>query len=370
MVKIQPAKADGFLSRPPPETRVILLFGPDGSLVADRGSMVAKAFLGTPYDPMAILHLRGPDLKADTARLVDEVCSPSLLGGKRVVRVTEATETLSGVLAELAAKPADDVLVIIEAGDLKPASALRKTAEADPGAVAAIACYPLEAAAMDGFITETARSNGITLDADARQVLRDAVGTDRAVARRQIEKLALYLDAVPVDDSSSHAPSAKRQSTPAATPGSPPTPATIDDIRQCVGESADRSMDDLALAVADGAVAQVGRTFRAGLEQGATTVGILRAVQRHLIRLVPAVDAREAGVPVAKAISEIKPPVFWKHKDRVGAQISRWQSPALRAALDRLIDAEIQCKSTGIPDISLCERTLFQIARLVGRATR
>lgn len=361
MAKIPPARADTFLSRPPSDTRVILLFGPDGSLAADRGATAAKAFLGKSFDPMAILHLRGPDLKGgDAGRLIDEVCSPSLLGGKRVIRVSEATDSLAAALTALAATPNDDVLVVMEAGDLKPSSALRKAAEADPGAIAAVGCYPLDGAAMNGFITESARANGITLDAEAQQALREAVGTDRAIARQQIEKLALYLEAG-LDFGPDSQP---------ATPRAAPKPATIDDIRQCVGDSADRSMDDLALAVADGAVAQVGRTFRSALDQGATTVGVLRAVQRHLIRLVPAVDAHEGGAPVAKAITEIKPPVFWKHKDRVGAQLARWRSPALRAALDRLIDAEIQCKSTGIPDISLCERTLFQIARLGGRAAR
>ncbi|WP_366653939.1 DNA polymerase III subunit delta [Fodinicurvata sp. EGI_FJ10296] len=358
MAKIQPNKADAYLSRLPQETVVVVLYGPDAGLVSDRGSAAIKAFLGSGPDKvdtgLAIVNLRAGDLKGDPARLVDEARSPSLLGGKRVVRLTEAPEAVAAALADLATSAPGEVLVVIEAGDLKPSSALRKAAEASGSSVAAIGCYPLDNAAMGGFITETARANGLMLDTEAHQVLLDAIGSDRAVARRQIEKIALYLDE-PVSEAGSTAESRH---------------ATADDVRQCVGDSAERSLDDLALAVADGAIAIVGRTFHASLEQGATTVGILRAAQRHLLKLVPAVDARESGMPAAKAVAEIKPPVFWKHRDRVISQVGRWGSASLRSALDRLLEAEIQCKSTGIPDVSLAERTLFQIARLSGRPGR
>ena len=49
-------------------------------------------------------------------------------------------------------------------------------------------------------------------------------------------------------------------------------------------------------------------------------------------------------------------------------QVSRWSPTALAAALARLGQAEIRCKTTGFPDEAECGQALIDVARMALRA--
>ena len=44
-----------------------------------------------------------------------------------------------------------------------------------------------------------------------------------------------------------------------------------------------------------------------------------------------------------------------------------WSPNHVRQALERLVDAEADCKRTNMPDETLCARVLFQLASLGAR---
>ena len=97
--------------------------------------------LDDPADPFALARVDGDALADEPSQLVEEAHTIPLFGGRRAVWVKaggrnfiEAVDTL------LAAPPAADCRVVIEAGDLPKSSSLRKLAEAAPNA-AALGCY-------------------------------------------------------------------------------------------------------------------------------------------------------------------------------------------------------------------------------------
>ena len=56
-------------------------------------------------------------------------------------------------------------------------------------------------------------------------------------------------------------------------------------------------------------------------------------------------------------------PVFFKVRDRFVAQLRTWPPHKAGAALDILLAAEMDCKSTGMPEAEICSRAFLQIAR-------
>jgi DNA polymerase-3 subunit delta len=60
--------------------------------------------------------------------------------------------------------------------------------------------------------------------------------------------------------------------------------------------------------------------------------------------------------------------VFWKQKDGFRAQLRRWPLDRLSQALERLLDAEIACKSSGGVADALASRCLFELSQKAGRA--
>ena len=86
-MKIAAGQIDGFLHRPDPQIRAVLLYGPDAGLVRERADTLAKTICPELHDPFRVAELTGAVLAADPARLVDEAAQISLMGGRRVVRL-------------------------------------------------------------------------------------------------------------------------------------------------------------------------------------------------------------------------------------------------------------------------------------------
>jgi DNA polymerase-3 subunit delta len=159
---------------------------------------------------------------------------------------------------------------------------------------------------------------------------------DRALLRGEIEKLALYVH--------------------------PATRIGEETVRAIVGDGGGASLDALALAVGEGDLVALERALRQLDEEGTAPVALLRAVQRHLQRLHLGAAKVAAGESAAGAVAALRPPVFWKAKARFEAAVGRHAPARLAASLDALTQAELDAKTTGLPDATLARRALTRCA--------
>ena len=233
-------------------------------------------------------------------------------------------------------------LVVVEADELGPRSSLRQLFEAADNA-AALPCYRDEAGDLARFIGEELGHASLRLTDESRDYLVSALGGDRGVTRRELEKIVCYMG----------------QSDSVRS-------FELSDALACVGDSAAMSVDDLVFALGDGDLAAVERLTDRTLAEGTTPVSILRTASRHFLRLhlVASADDRE------RAIRALKPPVFYKLAPRLHDQVRQWAPARLHHVIDRLTRAEMDCKSTGMPAEILCRRALLEIAAQAPRRLR
>lgn len=341
-MKLQPRSIESFLRKPDPKIRAVLFFGPDDGLVRDRAATLGRTVVADLSDPFRVADLPTRTLADDPARLMDEMAALALTGGRRLVRVRDAEDNSAAAFtALLKDPPAGDTLVVAEAGDLGPRSKLRVLFEGADNA-AAVPCYVEDEASLGGVIEGLLRAEKLSVDGDALAFLAGNLVGDRMVARGEIAKLALYMG-----------------------PGG--GTVRLEDARACIGDSSTLDADEAVWAAADGNLPALDRALGRLFAEGASPVAILRAAQRHFHRLHLAVGQVAAGKPADVAVASLKPPVMFKLKNRMTAQVRRWQPGTVRQALDRLTDAEAECKRTNAPDVTLCARVLFQIGSLAGR---
>ena len=62
------------------------------------------------------------------------------------------------------------------------------------------------------------------------------------------------------------------------------------------------------------------------------------------------------------AVFHIELPRGGPVRQRFERHLRAWPLPRLTAALDRILDAEIQCKSTGLPDEAIARRLCLALA--------
>lgn len=310
-MKATEARMKTALDRPAADIRLYLLFGPD-----EAGAMALADRLSRALGPEAErIDLDGPSLRSDPARLADEAASLSLFGTARHVRVAGAgEESLAAASALLEAERAGNPVVMI-APTLKASAKLAKLA-LDSSAALALACYVPGADQLDGIAAEIARDHGLRLGAGVARRLAQAGGGDRAVMTREIEKVALYLDAAP--------------ERPADCDG-----GVLDAIGADLGEV---ETSDVLEALVGAKPAALGEALRRLDEAGVSPIPWLRALARRLASLAEMKGEVAAGDDIGSVMKRHR--VFFKEEAATGAALRRWSPAALARALVLVREAE------------------------------
>ncbi len=337
-VRIQPSHLTEFLTRPPGEIRAVLVYGADRGLIGERVESLTKSVVEDLADPFRVARLAPAEIKEGPGRLADEAASLVLTGGRRVVLIQSGTEDLSKPLAAFLEAPPGDALIIVEGGELARRSAMCKLFEGAPNA-ATVACYPDDAGDIKRLIDESFRPGGIKIEPDARSYLIQNLGGDRLATRREVEKLLLYLG----DEKE----------------------LSLTDAIAAIGDGSAFSLEEVIHAAAGGERARLERELSRALIEGTAPVAILRALARHFMRLQLALRRMNAGKSADAAMKSLRPPVFFAFTDRFRAQLGQWQRRDPGRVLEWLMEAELACKSTGMPAEAICSRVLMRIAQEV-----
>jgi DNA polymerase-3 subunit delta len=342
-VKIEPRQVEAFLKKPDPGLRAVVVYGNDDGLIAERAATLARTVCPDLNDPFRVVDIAGDVLKADPARLADEFGAMSLMGGRRVIRVSPAGEESVTALENLVAASAGDALIVLEAGNLTPRSTLRALAEAER-CVAAFPCYMDTEGALEGLVESAARAAGFAVEADALDWIVDRLGGDRAQTRSEIDKLLLYKGA----------DTAKT--------------ITMQDAVAILGDTAAIGIEDVIAATFDGELATLDRALDRVFAEGGNPVQLVRSLQRHADQL-HLVSGHAKGGNFESAIYKARGlPRGGPVRQRFERHLRSWPLPRLSAALSTILDAEIECKRTGLPDQAIARRLCLRLAQAARQA--
>ena len=95
----------------------------------ERADALMASAVDDPNDPFSLVRLDGDELAAEPSRLVDEAMTVPLFGGRRAIRVRAGSRSFASGVDTLAEMPLKDCRIVIEAGELRAESPLRKACE-------------------------------------------------------------------------------------------------------------------------------------------------------------------------------------------------------------------------------------------------
>ena len=316
-----------------PTIRLYLLHGPDESGAADYAARLGRA-LGADAEKVAI---EGSSLKGDPGRVVDEARSLALFGGRRWVLVSGAGEDALETAQLLIAEPHVEHPVVILAPGVRTKGKLVEFAVAQP-AVMSFACYVPDGANADRMVAAIAREHGLRPTQSAARRLMSGSNGDRAVIAREIEKLALYLDA--------------------ATD----RPRDLDDdaLDALGAELGDAQMSDVVDAALDGRARDIARELARFAESGGAAIPLLRQIVRKLMNLAAMRAEVDAGADVTATVKKRR--LHFREEPSTIRLLQRWRAGEIAAAIDRLRRAERALMSAGgageiLSDVAITETT-------------
>jgi DNA polymerase III subunit delta len=335
LVALRGKEIDKFLARPDPGRPIILLYGPDAGLVRERADALISSAVDDINDPFSLVKLDGDELSAEPSRLVDEALTVPLFGGRRAIRVRAGSRNFAGGVDALASAPLKDCRIVIEAGDLRPESPLRKACERARTAVA-IGCYPDDEQNLAKLIDDELRIADLRLQADARAALMTLLGGDRQASRNELRKLTLF---------------ARGEDE-----------ITLDHVMSVVADASELKLDPIVDGAFAGRPELVESEFAKAMMAGTYPGVIIASAQRHAAWLHKAALAVAEGTPASTLLESGYPRVHFSRKPMVEAALRNFSPARLMSIIDQLAAAALDMRKQSALGSVIAQRTLLSIA--------
>src|ERR1700716_1625421 len=335
VVALRGKEIDAFLARPDPGRPIILLYGPDAGLVRERADALLASAVDDPNDPFSLVRLDGDELSAEPSRLVDEAMPVPLFGGRRAIRVRAGSRSFASGVDTLAEVPLKDCRIVIEAGELRPESPLRKACERAKTAVA-IGCYPDDAGQLTRLIDSELRVSNLRIAADARATLMTLLGGDRQASRNELKKLALY---------------AHGQSE-----------VTLEDVMAVVADASELKISPIVDGAFAGNSAAVVSEFAKAMVAGTYPGMIVSAAQRQAAWLHKSALAVAEGTPLSTLLDSGFPRLHFSRKGNVETALRNFSAARLLLIIEQLATAALEVRKQAALAAVVAQRTLLSIA--------
>ena len=227
-------------------------------------------------------------------------------------------------------------MLVVTAGSLTKASALKKLFEGHPNAYAA-GIYD-DPPSWDEIEATLAKVGLTDIDRDAMtDLLALARDLDPGDFRQTVEKVALYKfgDA---------------------------TPLMSAEVAACAPATIEAAVDDILNIVAESRASEVGPLLQRLEGQGVNPVTLCIGAMRHFRALHSAASAPGGA---AEGMARMRPPIFGPRRERMLKQVQSWGINRLEQALGLITDTDLALRSsTRAPAMAVMERALIRLAML------
>ena len=339
-MNIKPEQVDGILKSLPQKIRGVVIYGSNEGMISTLSQQFIKSISPDIYDAFHVSYLEMADITSDIGSLYAEFNAQSLMGGRRVVVIKEATNQLTKMLKELLESSSSDSLIVITSSSLKTKDSLAIMAK-DEDFLYGIGCYDDRDEDISQIANKFISQNGFNIDNTAFQILCSRLSNDRKISINELDKLITYMG--------------DRKNI------------SVDDILTVISDTSASSQDDLNYFIAQGQVDKAIASYNRLIFEGENPVSIVRAISYHFMKLLDCAIKMEKGETADKVVFSIKPPLMFFRKNAFISQLKIWNRSRILTALSLLYQTERECKTTDLPAEQVASFTILRIANGVKR---
>lgn len=324
------------------DARTFFFCGPDESGAHDAAARIVELL----PDPGERVELAGAELKRDPVRLGDEARSQSLFGETRHIFVRAAGDEAHDAVARLLDGEVETCPVLIVASGATDKTRTAKLLAGRPDGLVAM-FYPPDLRTVTAAVRAMADAAGLRIDGAIAERIAVATGLDTRLARSEVEKLALYLDAGP-------------ESPRTASPG---------DLDAIGAWTEDDGFAPVVEVVLGGKAERVSGELKRMHELGLNPVGLLLAFERRAAQL-SVLSARlgaRGDIPRLLEAEASARRIRWQDKASLDRQLRKWRGKRLNRLVDRLVALHQSLLANSQDGEILLAHGLAQIAAVSAR---
>lgn len=328
----------GLAPRAAKEAAIFFFCGPDEAGAFDAAMRIVSLL----DDPGERIEFAGADLKKDPVRLGDEARSSSLFGDARHIFVRAQGDEVHDAVANLVNGDVEACPVLIVATGATDKSRTAKLLANRPDALVAM-FYPPDLRSVSTAVRGMGDAAGLRIAPDVAERIARASGLDTRLARSEVTKLALYLDASPEK----------------------PRDADSEALDAIGAATEEEGFNPVVQAVLGGHTDRLSAELRRIRDLGLNPVGLLLAFERRAAQLAAlAAKLGPRGDVQALIKSEAAARrVFWKDQADLAVQLRVWRGKRLERLVDKLVTLHRALLSHSQDAEVLLAQGLAEIAR-------
>ncbi len=339
-MNIKPEQVENLIKSLPASIRGVVIYGSNEGMIATLSQQFIKAISPDIYDAFHVSYLEMTDIASDIGALYAEFNAQSLMGGRRVVVIKEATNLLTKPLRELLASSSSDSLLVISSSSLKTKDSLAVMAK-DEADFYGIGCYDDRDEDITAFASKFMAKNGVNIDNNAFQLLCSRLSNDRKISANELDKLVTYM-------------------------GENKT-IGVNDVLTVISDTSASSQEDLCYFIAQGLTDKALASYNRLVFEGENPVSIVRTISYHFMKLLDCAVKMEKGETADKVVFGLRPPLMFFRKNAFLNQLRVWNRSRILNALSLLYQTERECKTTDFPAEQAVSFALMRITNGVKR---
>ena len=317
-----------------------LVFGYDESMVQDYAKKIARLIVPNLKDDFCVREITAAQIKENPSLVLDELNALSLMGGRRLVWIKNATESMGSMIDDVLQQVKTNNFLLITGDAFNKNASVRVVCENHPKMLA-IVCYPDEANDIRILIQNTLSQNGYQITPDALAAFLESVGQSRGITLSELDKLITYQ---------------KNEKL-----------ITTETIQRVIDNSSTFSFDSLCFAISEGNHVNAIHFYEHLLESGETPVSIVRKLLTYFNKMLLGVHLLQQKKSMEEALKKVLTPAQFKLKSAMTRQLTCWHKEALSAVLKQLLETEKNTKTTALPAELIVAR---MITSLTARAKK
>jgi DNA polymerase III subunit delta len=316
---------------------VYIVSGDDPLLCQEAADAIRAAARQQGYDERQVF---SADANFDWGNLLLAGASLSLFAQRRLLELRlpsgKPGDKGAAALIEYCAKPAEDTLLLISLPKLDGSAQKTKWGKAliEGGQCQFIQIWPVDAQQLPQWINQRLSQAGLSAQRDAVDLIAARVEGNLLAAAQEIEKLKLLAEGNQI---------------------------TVETVQAAVADSARFDVFGLVDAILNGEAAHALRMLEGLRGEGVEPPVILWALARELRLLAGLAQQFSQGVPLDKAFSQARPPVWDKRRPLVSKALQRLSAQRWAQLLQdaQRIDAQIKGQADGSPWTGLSRLSLL-----------
>jgi len=264
--------------------------------------------------------------------LFDEILNKSLFETHKNIIINNTTDKITNLVLELLKIKIKDTIVILNASSLEKKSKLRNLFEKEKK-ITCVAFYEDSWNDLQKIVNQFLKQKKIFISQSNINLLIDRCNFDRKNLLNELEKIELFSNNKTI---------------------------TSEDLLKLTNLSENYSIRELVESFLNKNIKKIVKIFNENNFSNEESIILIKTLQNKAKSLLKLSLEFEKNKNIDLTISNAKPPIFWKEKDIIKLQLSKWKSKDIKLLIYRINDLELLIKKNINISVNISSNFMIQ----------